>query len=236
MSLPTVTRATLGTRALQRANLEYSNFISQAELNQLVDTSMAKIHNFMVGLFEDYYVKRCNITTAPNVQYYQLPPDFMKTRQVFYTDLTGYQYPMPMLNIYDLANYQPQSTDTGYPAGYVIENNELVIYPKPYITAPATTLTLWYIPQYTPPVNDNDQIPRQVAFGWDEWVINDVAVQIRNKAMMPTEELVRERQIIESKMIHEAKTRNVGDAPRVKDTGFGARLSRWNRSQFAFKR
>ena len=225
MSLPTVTRASLGTRALQRANLQYSNFIQPDELNQLVDTSVAKLYNMLIGYYEDYFHKKETISLVLNQQEYYLPPDFMKMRQVFYVDQSGYQYLLRRMDISEITNY-PNYTLAASPNGYAIEGDKLVLYPVPQQTP--FQLLLRYIPQYTPPISDNQQIKLQFAFGWDEWIVNDIAVQIRNKAMMPGDELVTERMIIEKKLLHEAKNRNVGDAPRFKDTGFVGSRGRGN--------
>lgn len=228
MSLATVTRASLGLRAKQRANLEYSNFISPDELNQLVETSLAKLYNMLVGFYEDYFVKRENIQLVANQADYALPPNYMKLRQVYYRDTNGGEFLMSRYEISDITNFTNSTYAYGtWPVGYCIEDMRLVVYPRPQ--GNPTSLLVRYIPQYTPAVSDDQQIKLQFANGWDEWVVNDVAIQIRNKAMMPAQELVQERAILEARLLHEAKNRNAGDAPKVRDTGFTGSRGRRNR-------
>lgn len=223
MSLSTVTRASLGARALDRANLKYSTFIEPAELNQLVDTSMAQLYNILVGLYQDYFVKTRDYTLDGS-ESYALPADFFKTRMVVVRDTSGTRYELDWLEMAETANMWDRDLYNGVPTGYNILDGQLKVYPQGSVLA--GTLRMFYIPEYTPPVSDDEQIKFAIAFGWDEWVVNNLAIQIRNKAMMPAEELVRERGMIEQRMVHEANNRQGGRPRRVSDTGFG-RGSYW---------
>ncbi len=237
MATNPVTRASLISRAAQRANTSgYADTSTNGEVSQLVDTSLAKLHNLLVGVYEDYFTRIQNIPIVQDQDTYALPQDFMKTRQVFYSDTSGYRYPIRRLDISDLTGFPVSASYQNLPTGYVIMNNSLVVFPKPtQNSGPLNVVTLFYIPVYTPPLNDATPIDYQIAFGWDEWVINDVVIQIRNKAMMPADELVMERANIEQSIRHQAKQRNAGDPPRVRDNGWGG-FSPANRfSQFAIK-
>ena len=235
MSSTPVTRQSLGQRALQRADYQNSQFISADELNQLVDTSLAKMHNLLVSLWEDYFLAEYDLPIVSNQDQYTLPPDFMKLRQVFYTDTSGYRWPLRRLNPVDLTNLPISINYTNIPAGYVLIGRKIVMFPKPANTE-LNKLHIFYIPTYSPPVADTQPIEYQVAFGWEEWAVNDIAVQIRNKAMMPSQELLAERENIGAQWMNEAKRRNVGDPPKVKDTGWGTNGLAYSRfSQFAIK-
>ena len=230
MSLSTVTRASLGVRALQRANLQYSSFIAADELNQLVDTSMAKIYNLLVGLYQDYFVKSQDFTLDSTVQDYALPADYFKSRQMFVRDSSGNQYELQWMELAELLAVQGGSFN-GSPAGYNIIDGRLTVYP---VGATMNgTLRLYYVPEYTPPIDDQAQIKYAVAFGWDEWVVNDLAIQIRNKAMMPANELLQERQLIETRMVHEATNRQAGQPRRVVDKGWSRGTGSRGRGDFS---
>lgn len=237
MATSPVTRTTLISRVLQRANTSgYADPSINGEVSQLVDTSLAKLHNMLVGMYEDYFTKVHPIQISLDQDTYALPPDLMKVRQVFYSDTSGYRYPIRRMELADLTGFPISSNYQNLPTGYCILDHSLVLFPKPTQTSGSLNkVTLYYIPTYAPPLNDAQPLDYQIAFGWDEWVVNDCVIQIRNKAMMPADELVRERATIESNIRHEAKQRNAGDPPRVKDTGWGgfSPANRW--SQFAIK-
>lgn len=237
MSASPVTRASLIARVAQRANTSgYADTSLNGEVSQLVDTSLAKLHNLLVGLYEDYFIKIAPINLAAGKDTYPLPQDLFKPRQVFYTDGNGGRYPLRKLDVADLTNLPSTSNYQGLPTGYCILDFNLVLFPKPAGTTGGTPqLTLYYVPTYTPPLNDATPLQYQIAFGWDEWVVNDSVIQIRNKAMMPSDELVRERADIELRIRHEAKKRDAGEPPRVRDNGWGgfSPNNRW--SPYAIK-
>jgi hypothetical protein len=237
MASSPVTRASLITRVAQRANTSgYADVSLNGEVSVLVDLALAKFHNFLVGLYEDFYTKTVGVPIVANQDTYNLPGDFMKERQVFYTDASGYRWPLRRIDIYELTNLPLSVNYASIPTGYSLYNNSLVIFPKPSSTQNnGNSMLLFYIPNYTPPLNDATPIEYQVAFGWDEWVVNDCVIQIRNKAMMPAQELVQERDNIEKHIRHQAKQRNAGDPPRFSDRGWNGStpMNRWG--QFAIK-
>jgi hypothetical protein len=195
------------------------------------------MHNLLVGLYEDYFTKRERINLVNQQSTYPVPKDLFKLRQVFYKDATsGFgRYPLRWIPISSQTDLPANTGIAGVPYGYTLENMSLVIMPVPSDTVTLEHLELVYIPQYEPPANDSTPIEFQIVFGWDEWVVNDAVIQIRNKAMMPAAELIAEREKLENAIRHQAKQRNAGDPQRVRDTGWNnsAGYSRWG--QFAIK-
>lgn len=235
MATAPVTRATLIERVARLANTSgYADASQGGEVSQQVDISLAKMHNFLVGLYEDYFSKVKPITVVSGQDTYVLPPDLIKPRQVFYADGSGNRWPLRRI---PLAEMTIGSTTTGYtsaPIGYTLLGQNLVITPKPTNTQ-THELQLFYIPEYQPALSDTAPIEYAIAFGWDEWVVYDAVIHIRMKAMMPSDDLMAERQRIEANMAHQAKQRNAGDPARVSDTGWGGR-SPWGKlGQFAIR-
>lgn len=243
--MSTVTRAQLITRSAQRANTSgYADASPGGEISGLVDTSLAKLYNlFAAELYEDFCVKEQVITLQPTVDTYQVASDFMKVRAVFYaqpsasapTDLSqAARFPMARLERSTLASYGSASGTIGsLPAGYVLEGQTLTVVPRSASALPNFVL-LYYIPEYTPAVNDTTPISYAFAYGWDEWVVNDVCVSVRLKSMMPVQELQQERAAYEARVRIQAKNRNAVDPPKIRNTGwkYGGGSSYGN---FAFK-
>ena len=126
-------------------------------------------------------------------------------------------------------------TSTQLPVGgFALMSNQIVLDPKPSGTDTGNIL-MWYIPEYAPPANDQALVFPALAFGWDEWVVLDASIQIRMKAMMPSDDLMAERDQLEQKLMHQAHNRDVGAPPRVRDSGWGGRGASGTRGQFAIK-
>ncbi len=238
MASTPITRAVLKTRIAQRANTSgYVNSEVGGELSQLVDTSLGKLHNLQAELYEDYAMARSHFAVAANQSVYPLPADFLKTRTVHYLtpsssspgDLSAASG--ARLEELDAAEYQEWgSNGTGTPRGFVIEGRNLILVPGP--SQAGFYVGMKYIPQYVPAVSDETPIEFGIAFGWDDWVVNDVTIDIRLKAMMPTGDLVARNQAYEERLRIQAKNRNATQPKRVRNTGW--RRGGGGRGSFSF--
>jgi len=234
-SLP-VTRASLIARAATRGNTSgYADPSVGGEISGLVDLSLAKLHNILVGYYEDYFTRLGTLDLVNNQDTYNLPPDLFKLRKVFYVDQSGYRWPMRKIEIDELTNVPLTITYYAVPYGYCMLNNQIVVFPKPTNVSTPYQILLFYIPVYIPPANDQQPIDFQIALGWDEWVVNDVVCQIRAKAMMPAEDVRAERDKLEMKIQHQAKQRDAGEPHRVRDTGWGGNQPYTRFGNFALK-
>lgn len=228
MATTPVTRATLIERVARLANTSgYADPSQGGEISQQVDISLAKIHNFLVGLYQDFYCKTAPITVISGQDTYVLPPDFMKARKLFYSDASGNRWPLRQLNLDDVSATPASTGYTSAPTGYLLLGGNLVVSPRPQ-NDQIRELILFYIPEYTPAASDQQPIEYAVAFGWDEWVVYDAVVTIRQKAMMPSDDIMAERSRLEQRMTHQAQQRNAGDPRRVTDNGWGG-LTPWGK-------
>lgn len=217
-----VTRAALVTRLLQRANT--SGFVDPTvEAPQLIDTACAKMHNMLVGLYQDYFTKATTYTLVADQDTYALPADYLKARQVWFVSSTGRRFPLQRLELSDLIGMSGNGGDSLPVSGYATMANQLVLAPIP-TSASSGSVLMWYIPEYAPDANDDTPLFPALAFGWDEWVVLDACIQVRAKSMMPAEDLMAERAALEQKIQHQAQNRDAGAAQRVRDTGWGGRL------------
>lgn len=237
MASTPVTRASLIARAAQRANTSgYADASAGGEISGLVDLSLAKVHNLLVSLYEDYFTSRWLIALINNHDTYALPTNFFKIRQVFYENQSTYRWPLRRMNLADMNNIPMTNYYMNLPVGYALVGSNLQVYPKPSVSAGSPIkLLVYYITQYEPPTSDSTPIDFQVAFGWDEWVVNDVVYQIRTKAMMPADDVLRERMELERKMISQAKHRDASGPARVRNTGWDGVVPYGPWGQFAFK-
>ena len=54
--MATFTESDLRTRARRRADMENSTFVSDAEIQDYLNSSISELHDFMVKSYEDYFV------------------------------------------------------------------------------------------------------------------------------------------------------------------------------------
>jgi hypothetical protein len=79
----TVTRTELVLRARRRAKMENSTFVSSAEMNTLVDESVAELYDLLIAARgQEYYRSGARLFTIPGTVLYELPPDFYKALAV----------------------------------------------------------------------------------------------------------------------------------------------------------
>jgi len=145
--MPTATLLDLRTRARQRANMENSTFVTDAELNRLVNTHHFRLYNTLAIAVPYYYSKDFAITTVAGQIPYPLPPDF-RSAQVVYAVEQADQY-RPLRNLTD--------------------------FQRNVYRAPAGTysVSLRYTPMPTPLVADADTLDGFA--GYDEFIVAALA-------------------------------------------------------------
>lgn len=108
MATVPVTRATLINRVATRANTSgYADATtSGGEVSQLVDLGLAKMHNLLASLYEDYFTARTTVNIVTSQTTYTLPNDLFKLRQVFYKSPTVSfgRYPLRWIPISEQTN------------------------------------------------------------------------------------------------------------------------------------
>ncbi len=175
------TLATIRTRCRQRADKVNSTFVTDAELNELINQAWTELYGLLVANYEDYYATLGSLSVSANVEYTALPTDFYKALAIF--SLSGAAgTTRQKLERYNVNDLGAVNADYAYSfqrlSGYRIMGANAYWYPKPQA---ASTVEFWYIPQPVRLVLDGDVISPQVVDGWDEFIVNDVAMKIRLK-------------------------------------------------------
>lgn len=97
-----VTLATLRTRVRQRANVENSTFVTDAEVNGLVNMAWRRVYNEIVRAVPYYYSTDYTITTSAGTQSYALPSDFRSLQAVYSVEDAGSYYYRPLRALTDV--------------------------------------------------------------------------------------------------------------------------------------
>jgi hypothetical protein len=98
-----VTLLTLRTRARQRANVENSQFVTDAEVTSLVNAGIARLYNDICRAVPRYYSTDYTITTVAGTISYALPAAFRSAQGVYAQEATDYYRPLASISDVDRA-------------------------------------------------------------------------------------------------------------------------------------
>jgi hypothetical protein len=145
MSLPQ-----LRTAARQRADMVYSQFVSEAELNSYINASYYELYDLLVQKYgNDYYMTQYSFQLQNGIVQYELPADFFKLLGVdleISSGPDGYVSLRPFTlaerNRYSTANVQTWIGVTNL--RYRLNGNTLWFTPSPQT---GQTIRIWYVPR-----------------------------------------------------------------------------------------
>jgi hypothetical protein len=170
------TLASIKTQARQRADMEGSNFVDDAELTAYVNASAAELYDILVSRFEDYYIADTAFTVATGADTYTLPAAFYKLKGLD-VDVGGGRY--DTVRPFQFAQ-RNETTDpvTADPltVRYRVFGQTLRLSPPE--RAPGN-YRLWYIPRFVPLALDTDTFDG--INGWEEFIVVDCAIKMLAK-------------------------------------------------------
>lgn len=216
----TVALSVLRTRAKQRADMENSSFVSDAEWLSYINASAAWLYDLLVKAYdEDYYLTSTTFTTSTATSY-SLDDDldltdFYKLRGVSIVPATGEELPLKRYTFGDRGrtNNLYSSSRLGRSAlRYRLSGRNIELKPTPQS---GQTIKLWYIPSITPLVGDTTTIDG--INGWEEFVVINAAIMALNKEESDVTALTQQLQIYLDRIETMAEDRDVGEPARVTD-------------------
>lgn len=184
--MATETLENLRTRVRQRADMVYSKFVSDSELNSYINESAKDLYDLLVGSNEDYYTILSNITVTGGT--YSLPSDFYKLRGLDWSGDGGQNWcRVKRFNFLERDKYNgPRSDFLRAPVMYQIVGNSLRFMPEEQ--APGS-YRLWYIPTLTSMSANSDTL--EGVNGWEEYVVIDAAIKCLAKEESDTRALMQ---------------------------------------------
>lgn len=185
----TFTIAQIKTRCKRRANMENSNFVSDAELFDLINEAYAELYDVLVAAYEHYFVSLTTVTLTAGTTTYNLPADFYKVLAVDFQTGGSWQPVLPLS-----LSERGDSQAAAIPAGSVRVR---------YIPAPTV---------FTTDVQTIDGIS-----GWESLLITDVAIMMLEKEESDTTALERRRQREMARVSLMAQNRDVVSSGVVSD-------------------
>jgi hypothetical protein len=202
----TVTLGDLKTQVRQRADMENSQFVSDAELVGYINSAAQELYDVLTYKMEDYYTISGTVTTDGVADSFALPAAFYKLIGVDYS-LAGMIQPMEKFNFQDRNNYRYNAQLLRYR----IIKNAITFKPTPS----AQTITIWYVPAYTKMTVDADTFDG--INGWEDIVVADAAIKCLLKEESDVSVLLAEKADLMARIDKVGNNRDMGKPEVVAD-------------------
>jgi hypothetical protein len=221
-----VTLQELRTRVRQRANMENSQFVTDAELNVYINEAIADLRDKMISkVGEDYFAADTLITLVSNVEAYALPADFYKILYVEVKGDDGYYYKMRRFEVSE-RNFGASPINYYIPdIRYRLRANQIVFTPQNLLGGRVVRLTYVPIPQELTANSDT----LQGYNGWESYVIVYAARKALVKEESDTSQLDQELIKLDQRMEAMIDNRDTSEPSRIYDNSRRRDLNRWGR-------
>lgn len=217
--MQTITLGELKAAVRERANMENSLFVSDAELTRYINHSCNELYGLIVLSFEDYYMKDIEFEyTSSQLSRddgYALPADFFKERGVDYRGGAGEWL---AINRSEFINRNLRSSSFIFSGRsffpdrqYRITGDAIKIIPLGQSNG---TYRMFYIPLFQNLVSDAD-ITSMAFSGWDEYVVVDAAIKCLQKEETDVSVLEMQKQALKQRILEEAASRDAGQPKQV---------------------
>jgi hypothetical protein len=211
-----VTLLTMRTRARQRADQENSGFITDPELNYLLNVSCAELYDLLVSAYDDeYFSTTQDISTVSGTESYALSSTFYKLLGVDLVLSSSQISPMKKFTFgersqYKSALFNAQGSDSFC---YRLNAGNILLSPIP---SSVRTVRVTYVPAMTTLALDGDTFDG--INGWEEYAIIDAAIKMKIKEDSGIQELVYEKNSILARIKSMRHNRDAGDPARITNT------------------
>lgn len=214
------TLAQLRDKVRQRADMETSQFIKDAELTSYINNSYAELYDLLVSRFEDYYIKSLAFSIATG-NTYAVPADFYKLRGVDLKIDSGIDSPWTTVFPFNFTERNRIESKTRNILGrmtvsYRLAGQNIMIYPED--RAP-NDYRMWYIPRYTPLSADSDQLSDVMDF--EEYIIVDAAIKCLVKEESDPQALMILKAALKQRIEEMASNRDAGSPQVIADVNSG---------------
>ena len=216
--MATFTESDLRTRARRRADMENSTFVTDAEIQDYLNSSISELHDYMVKSYEDYFVSEQVYSVPIATGGANLPADFYKALGVDYnsggitSSLKAYSF--SERNVY---NTPYAVIDRMAEPMYKVEGNKIKLIPN---NSQSGSITLYYVPQATQFSSTVTEIENVIP-GFEEYVVVATAIRMLMKEESDFRALENERQQLSSRIIRAISPRDASGSFSIRDVRKG---------------
>lgn len=213
--MASVTLQEFRERARERADMENSRFISDAELNRYINLSITELYDLLItSRGENYYVSSYSFTTTGGTDSYALPSGMLKLLGVDLVRGANSAYSLKSFKWQERNRFrEPYFLNDSINLEYQIRGSNLVFTPVPQDNQ---SIKLWYIPAATALVQNTDAFDG--INGWEEYVVIDAAIKMLVKEESDVQELLLAKEQMRTRILQASSARDSNEPPRVVDT------------------
>ena len=210
-----ITLAELKTQARQRADMENSDFVSDSELVSYLNSSLAELHDLLIGAFaEEYVMEEYQWTSDGSIQY-ALPADFYKLRGVDVRQNNGQWATVKRFN-FNKRN-EKQNAFAWNMLGLPYIEYRLVGSNIRFNRDPDANLSfrMFYYPRATTLTLDSDSYDD--VNGFAEYVVVDAAIKMLQKEESDVRVLMAQKEALKQRIQAMAQNRDANEPESVSD-------------------
>lgn len=234
------TLAELRTRVRERADMESTNFISDAELDRFISASYTELHDLLVKADPSRYLREDSFTLTGTTTTVAMPFDYYGTINVLVELDSGNYAPVHKIMPGEITNWPREATSTSLLSyynsrpqfGYRFLNNfsdddlndpedqnaysdVLQIFPR---VSESTNFIHVYV--RAPQIRDKDNGTIDGISGWEEYIVLDAAIKCLHKEETNAAHLERAKADMKARIEIMAENRTAAEAGHVADTGW----------------
>lgn len=210
----------LRLRARRRADMETSQFVTDAELDGYINFSASDLYDLLVLKFEDYFIKEKTYNVTNTEYAHPLPDDFYKVLGVD-MEFSGYRLRLHPYSVQERNEYENRLGAAGLYgwAKYSIQGSNITFIPRGSV---AGTVTLLYVPKYRPMVDATDQLSPVIVEGWSEYIVLSSAIDMLNKEEADTRILESKLAVMRRRIEEASGQRDGGEGRAIVDVNSGS--------------
>jgi len=210
-----ITLLELRNRARQRSDMETSDFVSDAELNGYINSSIAELHDLLVSAYgSDYFLSDYSFTTSLGTNDYSLPSDFYKMKGLDVNIQGNNWFSVRPFNFNERNRNQDLTWGLllGPSIRYRLMGSKIKFSPAPDSSYNAR---LWYVPKAAVLTADTDQYDDLNQYA--EYVIVDAAIKMLQKEESDVSVLMAQKQALKKRLEEMADNRDAGQPETISD-------------------
>lgn len=210
-----ITLAQLKSQSRDRADMTNSQFVSDSELVNYINGSIAELHDLLIAAYDnDYYITEYTFNTVSGTDSYALPNDFYKLRGIDSKIGTDQWFTLQPFNFNERNSKNDLVAYLAYGNNfrYRIIGSEVVFSPVPQ---GIYNIKLWYIPVATKLTSDSDTLNDINQFS--EYVIVDAAIKMANKEEADVSVLAAQKAELKRRIEVMAQNRNADKSESISD-------------------
>lgn len=212
-----------------RADAENSQHVTDAQVTRYLNQSIAALYALIVEQDEADFAEECTFTATAGAASTSMVTEPVEGTIVYpykilavdVIDADGFSWPVPRFMMGERAALDAEAGQWGVVTAtrYQWRGNKDLFWSPPWEAD--RTIRVTYIPSPTDLSSGSDTFDGRA--GWEEWVTLDSAIKVLAKEESDVTDMVRERALVEQRILKQIVARDRAQPKRVRDVVGGDR-------------